>query len=152
MSNMWDDDEEKRVLWQGFWTFLTTTIVLAVICALLGGCAAQKPLVKIEYRDSVRIEQRLDSVYLYKHDSIFIDRWRSNDTIYITKERWAVRYKDKIVEIHDTITNESTTETEIAVPYVPAFYKWSAWVCWGLIALLLIWAAWKIVKLIYLRR
>lgn len=64
-------------------------------------CSTQKCLPEIEYRDSVRIEYRLDSVYHYERDSIYLDR--SSDTIY--KEVFHWRYKDKIVLMHDTIYN-----------------------------------------------
>lgn len=69
----------------------------------------------------MRVEQRLDSVYIYQHDSIFRDRWRNGDTIFVQVEKWQTRYKDKIVQVHDTI---STNEVKVQqVEVVPKFYK-----------------------------
>ena len=71
------------------------------------------------YRDSIRTEYKLDSIYFYERDSIYLDR--SSDTIY--KEVWKWRYKDKIKEIHDTTTvnNEVYIDKVIEKKFVP---KW----------------------------
>ena len=114
------------------------TILLA-ICAL---CAC-KTVQPIEQRhDSVRVEYRLDSVYIYQHDSIFRDRWRNGDTVYITTEKWLTRYKDKIVIQHDTIS--TNTESVVTQRYVPKFYKVCTISLWVLVAILLIMIALKI--------
>lgn len=107
-----------------------------------------KPIENTERRDSVRVEYRLDSVFVFNHDSVFIDRWRSNDTIYITKERWAVRYKDKIVEQRDTIRLTNETVQTVQVKYIPPFYKRCTWALWVLVALVLVWIGFKVKRMI----
>lgn len=88
---------------------LIYTIILAAISVVLIGCKAKTVFVpvsvKTEYRD--RLER--DSIHLY--DSIFIDRWKSNDTVFLTKEKYKYLYRDKLVR--DTICKTDS----IAVPY-----------------------------------
>ena len=115
---------------------LIVATVAAVLC--LTGCKSVKPIA--QQRDSVRVEYRHDSVYIYQHDSVFRDRWRSGDTVYVTVEKWQVKWKDRLLEIHDTIR---TTQTDtVEVPYVPAYYKRVSTGFWILLALILIRLAW----------
>ena len=125
-------------------TIIACMLGIALVAFLLmaGGCRTQQPLVQT--RDSVRVELRHDSVYVYSHDSIFRDRWRTGDTVYITVERWATRYKDKLIEVHDTLTNTQTEQ--VAVKYVPAYYRNTSNGFWVLLAVLLLLISWKIAK------
>lgn len=71
-------------------------MILLIGClTLLSGCKQIEYQTRYEY---ITKHER-DSIYL--KDSIFIDRWRSNDTVYLTKEVFNIAYRDKIV--HDTI-------------------------------------------------
>ena len=120
--------------------------LLVLFCVTASSCASTKPLTNV--RDSIRVEYKLDSVYVYAHDSVFRDRWREGDTIYVQVEKWQTRYKDKIIVQHDTI---ATTDTqEIAVKYVPDYYKRTSAGFWVLLLLLLAILAFKAYK-IYLK-
>lgn len=122
---------------------LMIVVFLAVLIITANGCKTCQPI--IETRDSIRVEFRHDSVYIYQHDSIFRDRWRSGDTVFVALEKWQTRYKDKIVQVHDTIrTNETQT---IEVKHVPAYYKNTSAGFWVLLALLIVWLAFKAYKL-----
>lgn len=128
-------------------------IVLAILTALvmaygMTGCKTCIPIV--ETRDSVRVEFKHDSVYVYKHDSIFRDRWRNGDTVYITTDRWRTLYKDKIVEIHDTIRTDTNTVQEVKV--VPQFYKTCTVIMWIMSVALILYIAARIVIKIYFGR
>ena len=104
----------------------------------------------VEVRDSVRTEYKLDSVYVDQHDSIFRDRWRNGDTVFVQVEKWQTRYKDKIVLQHDTIrTNELQVQQ---VEVVPKFYKNCTIALWVLIALAVVGVAARIVIKIYFKR
>lgn len=121
---------------------------VCLLAVLLASCKTCIPIVEV--RDSVRVEQRLDSVYIYQHDSIFRDRWRNGDTIFVQVEKWAVRYKDKIVQVHDTI---STNEVKVQqVEVVPKFYKNCTIALWVLVVLAVLGIAARIVIKIYLKR
>ena len=111
----------------------------------LPGCKTTQPLTQT--RDSVRVEFRHDSVYIWQHDSIFRDRWRAGDTVFVTVEKFKTLYKDKLVEVHDTI---STTQTEqIAVKYVPNYYRRTSTGFWILLAVLIVLVGWKVAKIYF---
>ena len=111
-------------------------LVLAMV-----GCRSlpqQVVLPNSSNRDSVRIEFVHDSVYVYKHDSIFRDRWRSGDTVYVTVEKWQTRWRDKYNEIHDSVyINQTDTiyQTVTVVQPVNTFLRNSGIALWVIITL-----------------
>ena len=125
-------------------------VILAILCTvamclLFSGCKTTQPLTQT--RDSVRVEFRHDSVYIYQKDSIFRDRWRAGDTVFVTVEKFKTLYKDKLVEVHDTI---SLTQTEqVAVKYVPSYYKNTSTGFWILLAVLIVLVSWKLAKIYF---
>ena len=130
---------------KGCGTTIIGIIGIALIAAMFffSGCKTVQPLTQT--RDSVRVEVRHDSVYIYQHDSIYRDRWRAGDTVFVTLEKYKTIYRDKLIEVHDTITN---TETEqVAVRYVPEYYKRVSAGFWILLVILLAILAFKAYKL-----
>ena len=107
------------------------------------GCKTVQPLT--QSRDSVRVEVRHDSVYVFQHDSIYRDRWRAGDTVFVTVEKYKTLYRDKLIEVHDTITNTQTEQ--VAVRYVPDYYKRVSAGFWILLVILLAILAFKVYKL-----
>ena len=130
---------------RGCGTTLIGIIGIALIAAMFffSGCKTVQPLT--QSRDSVRIEVRHDSVYIYQHDSIYRDRWRAGDTVFVTVEKYKTLYRDKLIEVHDTITNTQTEQ--VAVRYVPDYYKRVSAGFWILLAILLAILAFKLYKL-----
>ena len=129
----------------GCGTTIIGIIGIALIAAMFifSGCKTVQPLT--QSRDSVRVEVRHDSVYIFRHDSIFRDRWRAGDTVFVTVEKYKTLYRDKLIEIHDTITNTQTEQ--VAVRYVPDYYKRVSAGFWILLAILLAILAFKAYKL-----
>lgn len=130
---------------KGCGTTIIGIIVIALIAAILffSGCKTVQPLT--QSRDSVRVEVRHDSVYIYQHDSIYRDRWRAGDTVFVTVEKFKTLYRDKLIEVHDTITDTRTEQ--VAVRYVPDYYKRVSAGFWILLAILLAIIAFKAYKL-----
>ena len=130
---------------KGCGTTILGIIGIALIAAIFffSGCKTVQPLT--ESRDSVRVEVRHDSVYIYQHDSIYRDRWRAGDTVFVTVEKYKTLYRDKLIEVHDTITNTQTEQ--VAVRYVPEYYKRVSAGFWILLAILLAILAFKAYKL-----
>lgn len=130
---------------KGCGTTIIGIIVIALIAAMLffSGCKTVQPLT--QSRDSVRVEVRHDSVYIYQHDSIYRDRWRAGDTVFVTVEKYKTLYRDKLIEVHDTITDTRTEQ--VAVRYVPDYYKRVSAGFWILLAILLAILAFKAYKL-----
>ena len=83
--------------------------------------------------DSVRVEYKLDSVYFYERDSIFVHEKR--DTVFI--ERWKTRYKDVLKIQRDTVIDKKT-EVQVQIEEItPRFAKFCYW-WFGISAFLLI--------------
>ena len=134
-------------IWQTL-IFAALFAALVAVCICMTGCKTCMPV--IEVRDSIRTEYKLDSVYVYQHDSIFRDRWRSGDTVFVQVEKWAIRYKDKIVQVHDTIrTNELKVQN---VEVVPKFYKGCTIALWVLVVLVVLGIVARILIKIYLKK
>lgn len=95
------------------------TIVVSIILFLFIGCSTIKYIpvdrVKTEYIS------RADTTII--KDSVFIDRWKKADTVYLTKEKFKYIYKVKTDTLHrvDTITKIRTVE--VPVEYIPEIYK-----------------------------
>ena len=130
---------------QGFWIMVGAVVLTVLLCLAFPSCKTQTVIPQT--KDSVRIEYRHDSIYFYQHDSIFRDRWRAGDTVYVTVEKWLTRWKDKTVEIHDTIRTQETQTIE--VKYVPNYYKRVSTGFWILLAILVIIVGWKIAKIYF---
>lgn len=122
--------------------YIVCLVVVTTASLLMPGCKSQ--YVAGTARDSVRVEVRHDSVFVFRHDSIFRDRWRSGDTVYVTVEKWQTRWKDKTVQVHDTITVNST-ETVVKVEQKKGFVYGCGWV---LIVLVILFALWSVAKLV----
>ena len=120
-------------------------VLCAILCLCFNGCKTVQPIQQT--RDSVRVEIRHDSVYVFKHDSIFRDRWRSGDTVFVTLTKFQTLYRDKLVEVHDTI---ATTQTEqVPVEVVPTYYKNTSRGFWVLLVILVLIVGWKVAKVYF---
>lgn len=108
---------------------------LYILLALyLVGCKTVAPCIpETITRDSVRFEYKLDSVYLYERDSIFVHEKR--DTVFI--ERWKTRYKDVLKIQRDTVIDTKTEVQVQRVEVTPRFAKFCYW-WFGISAFLLI--------------
>ena len=100
----------------------------------LSACKTVAPCVpETITRDSVRVEYKLDSVYLYERDSIFVHEKR--DTVFV--ERWKTRYKDVLKIQRDTVIDTKTEVQVQRVEVTPRFAKFCYW-WFGITAFLLI--------------
>ena len=113
-------------------------ILIFITCVLIAwmmvGCKVQDCIPETIVRDSIRMEYKLDSIYLYERDSIYIHA--KADTVWV--EKWKTRYKDVLKIERDTIYQENKVVEVNEVKYIPDWVKWLAWIGGGSIALLLI--------------
>ena len=93
-------------------------ICLLWLC-LLNSCKTCECLPSVEYRDSIVTRYYHDTIQTYEKDSGFIHA--QGDTVW--RERWSIRWRDKIVERIDTIYQDRQTETVRVEKVVPAFYR-----------------------------
>ena len=119
-------------------------IIILWLCLHLVGCRTIQQQTAVHNRDSVRIEVRLDSIYIYEHDSIYRDRWKDGDTVFVTVEKWKTRYRDKLREVHDTIAVVKTDSvtTVVSVPRPRTGYdRFCSGFFWTVTVILLLLAA-----------
>ena len=101
----------------------------------LVGCRTMQPCIpETITRDSVRVEYKLDSVYLYERDSIFVHE--KKDTVFI--ERWKTRYKDVLKIQRDTVIDTKTEVQAQRIEVTPRFAKFCYW--WFGITVFILWA------------
>ena len=116
-------------------------ILLIATCAILAwmisSCKVQDCIPETIVMDSVRVEQKLDSIYLYEKDSIFIKQ--TPDTVFV--EKYITRYKDVLKVQRDTIYQDNSVvevkEVLVEKP-IAGFVKAMAWIGGGAILLVLI--------------
>lgn len=101
-------------------------IIVAMFFAFIG-CKTIDCVPETIVKDSIRVEQRLDSIYLYERDSIFVKEGR--DTIWV--EKYITRYKDVLKVQHDTIYQDNKVvevkEVQVEKP-IAGIVKWFAWI------------------------
>ena len=120
-----------KIDWQYILALAASAFFLSILfcsCKTVAPCVPDTITI-----DSVRIEYKLDSVYLYERDSIFVHEKR--DTVFV--ERWKTRYKDVLKIQRDTVID---TKTEVQVQIVevtPLFAKFCYW-WFGISAFLLV--------------
>lgn len=101
---------------------IVAALCVAMLVWMLQGCKAQDCIPEMIVRDSIRTEYKLDSVYLYEKDSIFIKE--KADTVFVNK--YVTRYKDVLKIERDTIWQENTIVEVQEVKYIPQAVKWLA--------------------------
>lgn len=135
------DELDELLMW-------CAALALCVLMALcLGGCRTVQPIERVvERTDTVRQYQR-DSVRLV--DSVFVDRWRTGDTVFVTKTRDRYLYRDILHT--DTVRLTSIQTEQVQVKFVPPFYKNCTIGLFVVIALLIGYSVVKILIRIYLK-
>ena len=119
------------------WQYLLAIVAAWAAMAFLlcfGSCKTVAPCIPETITiDSVRVEYKLDSVYLYERDSIFVHA--KKDTVFV--ERWKTRYKDVLKIQRDTFIDMHTEVQVQRVEVTPRFAKFCYW-WFGVSAFLLV--------------
>lgn len=120
-----------KIDWQYILALAASAFFLAILfcsCRTVAPCIPETITL-----DSVRVEYKLDSVYLYERDSIFVHEKR--DTVFV--ERWKTRYKDVMKIQRDTVIDTKTEVQVQRVEVTPRFAKFCYW-WFGISAFLLV--------------
>ena len=122
-----------KVDWQYILAIVAAWAAMAFLLCF-GSCKTVAPCIPETITiDSVRVEYKLDSVYLYERDSIFVHA--KKDTVFV--ERWKTRYKDVLKIQRDTVIDTKTEVQVQRVEVTPRFAKFCYW-WFGISAFLLI--------------
>ena len=122
-----------KIDWQYILAIVAAWAAMAFLLCF-GSCKTVAPCIPETITiDSVRVEYKLDSVYLYERDSIFVHEKR--DTVFI--ERWKTRYKDVLKIQRDTVIDTKTEVQVQRVEVTPRFAKFCYW-WFGVSAFLLV--------------
>ena len=127
---------------------LVCVFIVLLLAWVLRGCKTCECLPSVEYRDSIVTRYHHDTIQTYAKDSVFIHQ--KGDTVW--RERWSIRWRDKIVERHDTIYCDQEKETVRVEKVVPTYYKGVSLAFWVLVALLALATAIRILIRIYLKK
>ena len=127
---------------------LACAFIALMLALVLRGCKTCECFPSIEYRDSIVTRYHHDTIQTYEKDSVFIHS--RGDTVW--RERWSIRWRDKIVERHDTIYQDRQTETVRVERVVPTYYKGVSLAFWILVVLLLLATAIRILIRVYLKK
>ena len=137
---------------------------------LLPACSVEHSLTSTDTSQQLSAHFHRDSIYL--HDSIVVTyilgesrrageltrmgcrsgdnvvldgAKRQSDTIFVEREKWHTRWREKEITRTDTVQVETTKTETVQVRYVPKFYKY----CAALTALLLLYLLIKFVLWLY---
>jgi hypothetical protein len=102
--------------------------ILSVLCFAFVGC---KTTTKVEYRDRyidnyiTRVQH--DTIRESVTDSVYFEVLQKGDTIYQTKYKEVIKWRDRVVEKIDTCYKDSIIteykESVKEIKYVPKIYK-----------------------------
>ena len=139
---------------------------------LLSGCRSQSHTLSTSAGNHTATRLQRDSIYL--HDSIVVtyilgesgrageltrmgcrsgdnvvlnSAKRQSDTIFVEREKWHTRWREKEITRTDTVQVETTKTETVQVRYVPRFYKY----CAALSALVLILLLLRVTLYLYRR-
>ena len=144
LFNDYDPEELKRLL-----KWIAVLLVACVGCAILSSCRTIVPQERIIYHtDTLRQVQR-DSIFYHFTDTI--REKTKGDTIYIENIKWRTAYREFLR--CDTIirTDSVSTTNNVIVAQMNGFQRTFFWLGWAFVALVVLWVAWKVVK-IYLHK
>lgn len=129
------------------WIKKCICLVVVVFC----GCTTTQ-YIPIEKASTDTVYKSIitrDSLWL--HDSIYVKEISKGDTVFLNIEKWHTKYKETF--IHDTLYQSKTDTIPVPYPvtkYVEKELSWWQQTCmyiaYAVIALLVIFFGWKIVK------
>lgn len=111
----------------GCWNYILTAIVIGFVM-LLSSCATKT---KVEYRDvNHYITNTIHDTLIDKTtDSVYVEVVTKGDTVFVTKYKEKICWRDKIVERHDTCWRDSVVteykEKTKEVTRIPKLYRLS---------------------------
>ena len=91
-------------------------LLLYICVLLLFGCKTKERIVTVEHTRTdtlYQVRELRDSVFV--KDSVFVNQYTKGDTVFLTRDRWKVEYRD--VCRTDTVLQSSVDSVAVPVPY-----------------------------------
>lgn len=112
------------------WHYKKQALLVALIIIFVSSCATKA---RIEYHDrdvNHYITNTVHDTLIDKTtDSVYVNRYVKGDTTYLEKYKYMIRWRERIVERHDTCWRDSVVtqikETTNEVIKIPKIYKFS---------------------------
>lgn len=136
-----DEELLKNNGWFNRWirengSLIGVVAYMLVVIALIFMCSSCSTKTRIEYRDRYidnYITQIVhDTVREQSSDSVYHEIIVRNDTVYNTKYKERIKYRDRVVERTDTCWRDSVVteykETVKEVRHVPTIYKYAMFI------------------------
>ncbi len=127
---------------------VASVFLLLLLVWMLQACTSTKCLPTVEYRDSIVTRYLHDTIQTYEKDSIYIHS--KGDTVW--RERWSIRYRDKVVERHDTIYQAQQQHDVEVREVVPTYYKGVSLAFWIGVVLLVVATVVRVLIRVYLKK
>lgn len=113
-----------------FWHYKRQALLVVLIIIFVSSCATKA---RIEYRDrdvNHYITNTVHDTLIDKTtDSVYVNKYVKGDTTYLEKYKYMIRWRERIVERHDTCWRDSVVteikETTNEVIKIPKIYKFS---------------------------
>lgn len=117
-------------------------VLVILCCELLIGCSPKVIEKVVNHTDTTYIEKQIrDSVYL--QDSIFVEKWRNGDTVFVTQEKWHTKWRERLVKDtafiakSDTVISVQVKEVPRKLTFLQKFQIWAGRAALALIAIAL---------------
>lgn len=109
-QDMKHSEKEYRITYRN----LNVILMAMVMLLMLLGCKAKERIITVEtVRTDTVIQTKTVHDSIFVHDSTYQHEWMKNDTVYIWREKWHTRLRDRLLT--DTLYISKTDS--IPAPY-----------------------------------
>ena len=132
---------------------IVLTLNLVITLLVLQSCKSASPIVVSALGISAEQSVSHTTDTIYRHDSVYVREVMRGDTVYLTRTEWRDRWRTRLV--HDTVRHTEYVDRVVEKPperYVPKFHKWCTGLFWVIVAIFILYVAFRIVIKVYARR
>lgn len=115
-------------------------VLIILCCETLVGCSPKVIEKVVAHTDTAYIEkQTRDSIFV--QDSVFVEKWLSGDTVFLTKEKWHTKWRERIVRDtsyisqRDTIVSVQVKEVPRKLTFLQKSQIWAGRIVLALLAI-----------------
>lgn len=102
-----------------------TFLPMVVLAVMLVGCKSVKYVPVETIRTDTVYQARVERDSIFRHDSVWVNRYVKGDTVYMEKERWRTEWRDRWRT--DTVYRSRTDSVAVPYPVERELSKWERW-------------------------